>query len=91
MSPELSYRIELRRAAQKQLDRLIGRDYQIVARAISALAQQPRPPSVEKLAGSGLFRIRIRSYRIIYSIDDRERLVIIVRVARRTEGTYKGL
>ena len=87
----MSYQINLRRVAQKQLDRLIGRDYQAVARVIFSLAKQPRPPRVEKLAESGLWRIRIRAYRIIYSIDDKERLVIVVRVARRAEDTYRRL
>ena len=87
----MSYQINLQRVAQKQLDKLVGRDYQAVARVISALAQEPRPPRVEKLAESGLWRVRVRSYRLVYSIDDKERLVIVVRVTRRTEDTYKGL
>ena len=87
----MSYQINLQRVAQKQLDKLVGRDYQAVARVISALAQEPRPPRVEKLAESGLWRVRVRSYRVVYSIDEEKRLVIVVRVARRTEDTYKGL
>jgi len=91
VNPEASYQIDLRRAAQKQLDKLIGRDYHVVAEAISALAKQPRPQNVEKLAESGLFRIRIRAFRIVYSIDDKERLVTVVKVARRSEDTYRRL
>jgi len=87
----VSYQVNLRRAAQTQLDKLVGRDYQAVARSISALTQKPRPPRVEKLAESGLWRVRKGSYRVIYSIDDEERLVIVVRIARRAEDTYKGL
>ncbi len=87
----MRYQINLRRTAQKQLDRLVGRDYEAVVRVISAFAQQPRPPRAEKLAESGLWRVRIGSYRVIYSIDDKERLVIVVRVARRAEDTYRRL
>ena len=85
----VSYQVRLRRAAQKQLDRLIGRDYQAIARAISALEQEPRPPRVKKLAESGLWRIRIGQYRIVYNIDDEEYLVIVARASRHTEDTYK--
>ena len=85
------YQIKLRRAAQKQLDRLAGRDYQAVARAISALEQEPRPKRVKKLAESGLWRIRVRRYRVVYAISDEERAVIVVRVAGRMEDTYKRL
>ncbi|MBE0415182.1 MAG: type II toxin-antitoxin system RelE/ParE family toxin [Dehalococcoidia bacterium] len=87
----MSYQVSLRQAAQKQLDKLAEKDYEIVAEAILALEQEPRPLRVKKLAGSGLWRIRIGSYRVVYAIDDEECLVIVVRVARRTEDTYKRL
>ena len=87
----MSYQVRLRRAAQKQLDRLTEHDYEIVAETISALEPEPRPLGVKKLAESGLWRIRVGQYRVVYNIDDEELLVIVVRVARRTEDTYKRL
>jgi len=87
----VSYQVRLRRAAQKQLDKLPQQDYEIVAQAISALAQEPRPRRVKKLAESGLWRIRVGAYRIVYAIDEKESLVIVVRVARRSEDTYTRL
>ena len=87
----MSYQIRLRRAAQKQLDRLDPEDYETVARAISALEQEPRPAKVKKLAESGLWRIRAGHYRVVYAIDDKESLVTVVRLARRAEDTYKRL
>jgi len=87
----VNYEIRLRRAAQKELDASLGRDYKMLARAISGLEQNPRPPGVKKLADSDLWRVRIGHYRIVYAIDDENKLVTIVRVARRKEGTYKGL
>lgn len=87
----MSYQIRLRLAAQKQLDKLARDEYEIVAEAISALEQEPRPPRVKKLAESGLGRIRVGYYRVVYAIDDKESLVTVVRVARRAEDTYKRL
>lgn len=87
----MNYEIRLRRPAQKELDAFSGRDYKMLARAISGLEQNPRPPGVKKLADSGLWRVRIRRYRIVYAIDDENKLVTVVRVTRRKEGTYKGL
>lgn len=87
----MSYQVRLRRITQKQLDAIAGQDYQAVARAISALAQEPRPPRVKKLALNGLWRIRVGRYRVVYAIDDKKSLVIVVRVAKRTEDTYKRL
>jgi mRNA interferase RelE/StbE len=87
----VSYDVRLRKIAQKQLDELSGRDYEVVARAISGLEQNPRPKRTKKLAESGLWRIRTGRYRIVYAIDDEARLVIVVRVAKRKEDTYKSL
>lgn len=87
----MSYEVNLRRVAQKGLDALSERDYEIVARAISILEDNSGPPRVKKLADSGLWRIRVGQYRIVYAIDDARRVVTIVRVARRREDTYRGL
>jgi len=87
----VGYQVRLRRAVQKQLNKLAEHDYEIVAQAISALEQEPRPPRVKKLAESGLWRVRVGRYRVVYAIDDRESLVTVVRVAKRTEDTYERL
>ncbi len=87
----MGYQVKLRRAAQKQLDKLAEHDYEIVAEAISALEWEPRPRGVKKLAESGLWRIRVGRYRVVYNINDKEHLVIVARVARRTGDTYKRL
>ena len=87
----MSYKVELRRAACKELDALLGQDYEAVAKAISTPEQQPKPPRVKKLAESGLWRIRVRQYWIVYAINDKARLVTLVPVAKRRENTYKRL
>ena len=87
----MNYQIKLRRVAQHQLDRLSGQDYRAIARVISALEQEPRPRGVKKLAESGLWRIRVGSYRIVYAVDDRENMGIVVRIARRAEDAYRRL
>ncbi len=87
----MSYQVSLRRAAQKQLDKLAEHDYEVVAKAISALEQESRLPRVKTLAESGLWRIRVGQYRVVYNIDDKELLVIVLRIARRAEDTYRRL
>ncbi|MGD0352108.1 MAG: type II toxin-antitoxin system RelE/ParE family toxin [Dehalococcoidia bacterium] len=87
----MSYKIELRHAAQKQLNELPERDYKAIAEIISSLAQEPPPRRVKKLADSGLWRIRARKYRVVYAIDDKTKLITIVRIARRREDTYQSL
>ena len=38
-----------------------------------------------KLAGRDDYRIRLGDYRVVYAVDDAERLVIVARIAHRRE------
>ena len=87
----MAYRVEIHPAAQEQMLSLPKEAQVKVARSIDHLGNTPRPPRVKKLADSGLWRIRVGQYRIVYAIDDKAQLVTIVRVARRNEDTYRGL
>jgi mRNA interferase RelE/StbE len=86
----MPYRVELAPAAQRDLRRL-PRDIQTrLAPAIMALAEQPRPARVRKLQGEErTWRIRIGAYRIIYDIIDNHALVVVLKVVRRSEMTYR--
>jgi mRNA interferase RelE/StbE len=87
----LSYRIELTNAASKELKRLQKRIQPRIMKSIgeriSALAKDPRPPSVEKIEGEdNLWRVRAgKDYRIVYTIKDEVLLVVIVRIGHRRE------
>jgi mRNA interferase RelE/StbE len=84
------YKIDVRRRAQRALDKLPKSDFQAVIAAIKDLAQTPRPRGIEKVKNTGLWRIRQGDYRIIYAIDDNEHLVTVVRVGHRRE-VYRAL
>ena len=84
------YKIELRRQAQRSLDRLPGKDFDRVIEDIKQLAETPRPKGVEKIKNTGLWRIRQGDYRIVYSIDDSEQLITILRIGHRRE-IYRAL
>lgn len=81
------YAIILARSARKELEAL---DPQIIERVfarIEALASDPRPTGSRKLRGSrNLWRVRVGDYRIIYGLDDRRRVVDIVRVRHRRDA-----
>ena len=84
------YKVELRRRAQRALDRLPKTDLHAVIEAIKDLAQSPRPRGVEKVRSAGLWRIRQGDYRIVYFIDDNQKLVTVVRIGHRRE-IYRSL
>ncbi|AHB13817.1 type II toxin-antitoxin system RelE/ParE family toxin [Dehalococcoides mccartyi] len=79
------YRIDLRRKAQQDLDKLPKKDFEAVIETIKELANTPRPKGIEKLKGLGLWRVRQGDYRIVYNIDDKQSLVIIVRIGNRRD------
>lgn len=88
----MAYELQVERAARKELDRLPPSDYRRLEGAIDALALVPRPRGARKLRGvADLWRIRVGEYRVVYAVFDREQLVKVLHVLRRTSRTYEGL
>ncbi len=56
-----------------------------VRRAIDGLATNPRPVGCVKLAGRDDYRIRVGDFRVVYGVDDAERMVLVARIAHRRE------
>ena len=87
----LTYRVEIHSAAQKQLLSL-PREAQVeITHTIDRFAETPRPIGCKILRETKLWRIRVGRHRVVYSINDKARLITIVKVAIRKEDTYKGL
>ena len=89
MSPR--YRVDLSPAAQRQLRRLPPGATAALRGPILALARDPVPPGAVKVTGTDFWRLRVGDMRIVYAIDDPAALVIVLRVARRSESTYRRL
>lgn len=83
------YRVELSPAAQRQLRRLPPGDAARLRGPILSLANGPRPPGVTKLAGTDFWRLRVGDLRIVYVVDEGDGLIVILKVARRSESTYR--
>ncbi len=74
-------------AAARQFRRLPHDVVHPIRDAIEALANNPRTLHTEKLEGSPhAYRLRVGSYRVLYTIDDRTRRVVIYRIAHRREA-----
>lgn len=84
------YKIELPKRVVKQLDKIPTKDYSPISRAIQNLKETPRPVGCKKLFES-LYRIRLGDFRVIYLIDDKNRTIVITKVERRKERTYRHL
>lgn len=84
-------RVELAPAAQRQLRRLPPGEATRLRNPILALAIEPRPPDAAWLVGTRFWRLRVGDLRLIYLIDDGTNLVVVLKVARRYESTYRGV
>jgi len=87
--PGERYRVDLASAAGRQLRRLPPGDAARLRGPILALALEPRPPGATRLVDSDWWRLRVGDLRVVHAIDDAQRLVIVLRVGRRNERTYR--
>jgi mRNA interferase RelE/StbE len=78
-------------AAERDLRRLRPDDAARLRRPILSLAFDPRPQGSARIAGSPFHRLRSGDLRVVYLVRDRERVVIVVRIAKRSESTYRRL
>jgi mRNA interferase RelE/StbE len=85
------YRVVIFPAAQKQILAFSREDQIRAAGTIDNLIENPRPKGCKKLKGTDLWRVRDGQLRIIYSIFDKELRIVILKVAKRQEDTYKHL
>jgi len=61
------------------------KDLQRIVSEIRVLAADPRPYGAQKLSNKEQYRIRYGNYRIVYSIDDKNLIVDIVKIGHRRE------
>jgi mRNA interferase RelE/StbE len=85
----MSYQVSYRPVAKKDLAAIPTPYRAHIRERINALADEPRPLGVKKLAGMGnLHRIRVGMYRVVYEIVD-SRLVVMIVAAADRDGIYQ--
>ena len=82
------FKIEIKKSAAKELEKIQKKDRDRIIERIQALAADPRPPQSKKLSGEEKYRIRQGDYRVLYQIFDEVITVVVVKVAHRRE-VYK--
>jgi len=81
------YRVAIKPSARKEIE-AVGqkKDRQRIVLRIQSLAENPRPFGCEKLSGQfDRYRVREGNYRVVYSIDDRDFLVDVVKIGHRKD------
>lgn len=82
------YSVLYTEAFYKSLGPIPKRDVKRILDRTRTLAEDPRPPESQKLAGQEKYRIRQGNYRIIYRIENDRLIVVVVKVGHRKE-VYK--
>lgn len=88
MAQVLSYKIIIERKAEKEATGIPTSFRESIDKTILALSKNPRPHGCKKLTNKEGYRVRIGDYRILYTIDDKARAIVIYRIKIRGKA-YK--
>jgi mRNA interferase RelE/StbE len=81
----VTYSLRIKKSAAKALKRSPKKDRIRLIEAIDRLSEEPHAGGVLKGEFSGLRRLRVGSYRIIYEVIDDQLVVLVIRVAHRKD------
>ena len=72
--------------AERQLKALTEPVQKRIVKRLRTLKDNPRPQGIKKLAGrDDLYRIREGDYRIVYTIQDKKLIILVVKIGDRKE------
>jgi len=80
-----AYKIFFKESVWKDFEPIPKKDLKKILQSIDRLSEDPRPRGCEKLTGQERFRLRQGLYRIVYSIQDDELTVWVVKVGHRKD------
>jgi mRNA interferase RelE/StbE len=84
----VAYTVQLVKTAVREYDKLPAKIKRRIDEAFEELEQNPRPPGCKKLTeAQGVYRIRVGDYRVLYEIDDDQRVleVLVVKISNRAD------
>jgi mRNA interferase RelE/StbE len=85
------YKVAWQPKALKSLRRIDGTDRERLIRAAQALSFDPFPAASRKIVSpDDIYRIRVGSYRLLYTVENGRLLVLVLSVGHR-RNIYRGL
>ena len=81
----MSYFIRIKQSAIKVLEKMPREVRLRIITAIDLLKDNPAAGGVLKGEFSGLRRIRIGNYRVVYEVQDQELVVLVIRIGHRRD------
>lgn len=79
------YKVSFKKSVWKDFKSIPDKDLSNILQCIEELRSVPRKPGSKKLTGQERYRYRFGKYRILYSIQDDELTIWIVKVGHRKE------
>ncbi len=81
------YRLEIKKHARKELDNLPDNVFLKIDKAILSLKKDPYPyPQSKGLKGENRRRLRAGDYRVIYGVDEQQKIITVFRVRNRKDS-----
>jgi mRNA interferase RelE/StbE len=81
------YKIEWKRSAIKELEKLPRPVILRIVSAVDNLSSTPFPQGVRKLVGTeGTYRIRVGEYRVLYTLAEKRLTIEVIRVRHRKDA-----
>lgn len=85
----MGYKIIIEKKACKEAEKIPAK-YRIgIDKAILSMTDNPRPYGSKKLTEKEGYRIRVGDYRILYTIDDEAKVIVVYRIKIKGKATYK--
>ena len=81
----MPYLLQIKKSALKEIQQLPKAERERIIIAIDKLAENPHVGKLLKGDYSGLRRIRVGDYRVIYEINEGQVLILVLRVAHRKQ------
>jgi mRNA interferase RelE/StbE len=82
--------VEYHRELEKEIRQLPKTFIRRVLEKIESLGENPRPHGCEKITGHDLWKVRVGVYRILYTINEEQRIVRTYKIGHRRD-IYRDL
>jgi mRNA interferase RelE/StbE len=80
-----SYSLAFKKSVAKDLRSIPNKDVKRILNRINSLQENPRAEGCVKLSNQEKYRARQGVYRIVYEIQDKELIILVVKVAHRAQ------
>ena len=81
--------VRIDKRVYKELSKLLPKHLNQIKEDLESLSSNPRPQDCRKLKVSGGYRITTGEYRILYTIDDQQKVVSVYRIVKRNDFSYR--